>query len=228
MSDPETPEPAAIRSGYDRWATVYDHDANPLVALEEPLVREALGEVAGLAVLDLGCGTGRHALWLAAAGASVTAVDFSEGMLEEARRKPGAEGVRFLAHDLHQPLPLAAGSFDRVVSGLVLEHLRELDSFFAEARRMLRPGGGAVVSAMHPAMFLKGTQARFTDPETGEKVQPGSFAHPIGDFVMAAVRAGFTPEAIDERAPDADFARRYPRAEKYVGWPMLVVLRLHA
>jgi hypothetical protein len=45
---------------------------------------------------------------------------------------------------------------------------------------------------------------------------------------MAAVRAGFTLVGVDERAPDAAFAGRYPRAEKYVGWPMLVVLRLRA
>jgi len=215
-----------VRSGYDRWATIYDREANPLIALEEPVVREALGDVAGLSALDLGCGTGRHSVWLASAGATVTGIDFSEGMLEAARRKAGA--VRFLAHDLHQRLPLADGVFDRVVSGLVLEHLRELDAFFAEARRVLRPGGRAVVSAMHPAMFLKGVQARFTDPDSGEKVQPGSVAHSVGDFVMAAVRAGFTLEGVDERAPDADFAARYPRAEKYVDWPMLVVLRLRA
>jgi malonyl-CoA O-methyltransferase len=45
---------------------------------------------------------------------------------------------------------------------------------------------------------------------------------------MAAVRAGFALDGIDERAPDADFAARLPRAEKYVDWPMLVVLRLRA
>jgi SAM-dependent methyltransferase len=179
-------------------------------------------------VLDLGCGTGRHALWLAAAGARVTALDFSPGMLEEARRKPGAEGVSFRVHDLHEPLPFPAASFDRVVSGLVLEHLRELRGFFAEARRVLRPGGRAVVSAMHPAMFLRGAMARFTDPGTGEKVQPGSVAHSLGDFAVAASRAGFALEAIDERAPDDAFAARYPRAERYVGWPMLAVLRLSA
>jgi malonyl-CoA O-methyltransferase len=217
-----------IRAGYDRWALVCDHDANPLPALEEPFVHEALGVVAGLAVLDLGCGTGRHALRLAAARAAVTAVDFSEGMLAEARRKPGAESVRFLVHDLHDPLPLAGGSFDRVVSGLVLEHLRDLDGFFREARRMLRTGGRAVISAMHPAMFLRGSQARFTDPESGRVVQPGSLPHQLGDFVMAAVRAGFRVDQIGEHAPDAVFAARYPRAEKYIGWPMLVVLGLVA
>jgi malonyl-CoA O-methyltransferase len=228
MPETERPEGASVREGYDRWAAVYDRERNPLVGLEEPVVREVLGDVAGLRVLDLGCGTGRHALWLAGQGAAVTGVDFSEGMLEEARGKPGADSVRFLSHDLHQPLPFEDGTFDRVVSGLVLEHLKELEAFFAEARRVLRPGGRAVLSAMHPAMFLKGVQARFTDPGTGEKVQPGSVAHSIGDFVMAAVRAGFALEAVVERAPDTAFAARFPRAEKYTDWPMLVVLGLRA
>ena len=228
MAGASKPDPAAIRSGYDRWSEVYDHDLNPLVALEEPVVREALGDVSGLAVLDLGCGTGRHALWLSTRGANVTAVDFSEGMLNEARRKHGASRVRFLVHDLHQPLPFEAAAFDCVVSGLVLEHLHDLRFVFGEARRVLKPGGRAVVSAMHPAMYLRGVEARFTDPVTGEKVRPGSVVHALGDFVMAAVGAGFALEAIGERAPDADFAVRYPRAERYVAWPMLVVLSLRA
>jgi ubiquinone/menaquinone biosynthesis C-methylase UbiE len=216
----------AIRAGYDRWAVVYDHDANPLLALEDGLVRDALGDVAGKAVLDLGCGTGRHASWLAGAGATVTAIDFSEGMLAQARAKPGAAAIRFVTHDLHQPLPFADGVFDLAVSGLVLEHLRELAVFFGEARRVLRRDGRAVVSAMHPAMFLRQSQARFTDPDSGQVVQPGSFPHQLGDFVMAAVRAGFQLDGMGEYAPDAAFAARYPRAEKYVSWPMLVVFRL--
>jgi malonyl-CoA O-methyltransferase len=219
---------SGIRAGYDRWAQVYDHDANPLPALEEPFVQRAIGEASGLDVLDLGCGTGRHALRLAAAGARVTAVDFSAGMLAAARAKAGAAAIQFLVHDLHLPLALPEGSFDLVVSGLVLEHLRDLGEFFQESRRMLRPEGRAVISAMHPAMFLRGSQARFTDPESGQVIQPGSLAHQLGDFVMAAVQAGFGIDRIGEHAPDAAFAARYPRAEKYVGWPMLVVLELRA
>jgi malonyl-CoA O-methyltransferase len=215
-----------VRGGYDRWAGVYDHDANPLVNLEEPIVRALLSDVCGLRVLDLGCGTGRHAIWLANHNADVTAADFSQGMLDQARTKPGAAAVRFLVHDLNMPLPFADTTFDCVVSGLVLEHLIDLDLFFREARRVLRPGGRAVVSAMHPAMFLVDVQAQFRDPTSGEKIRPGSLPHQIGDFVMAALRAQFRIDEILERSPDAAFAAQFPRAEKYVGWPMLVVLVL--
>jgi 2-polyprenyl-3-methyl-5-hydroxy-6-metoxy-1,4-benzoquinol methylase len=221
-------ELGGVRKGYDQWAAVYDHDANPLPALEEPHVRQAVGEPRGLVVLDLGCGTGRHSLWLAAGGAQVTAVDFSEGMLSQARTKRGAEAIRFLCHDLHEPLSFADGTFDLIVSGLVVEHLRNLDAFFREANRLVRPGGRTIVSAMHPAMFLRGSQARFTDPGSGEIVQPGSLPHQLSDLVMNALKAGFRLEHIAEYAPDAEFAAQYPRAEKYVGWPMLVVLQLRA
>jgi len=228
VAEPRKPEKAAIQHGYDRWSEIYDQEENPLIGLEEPVVREALGDVAGLEVLDLGCGTGRHALWLAGAGASVTAVDFSAGMMEKAWAKPGAERVRFVVHDLHERLPFADAAFDRVVSGLVLEHLEDLAAFFGEARRVLKPGGRAVVSGMHPAMFLRDVRARFHDPLTGEKVEPGSVEHGISDYVMAAVRTGFSLEGIVEQAPDAAYAARCSRAEKYVGWPMLLVLSLRA
>ena len=71
---------AKEREGYARWAMVYDDDQNPLQALEGALVQQACGNVEGLRVLDMGCGTGRHTLWLAQAGAEVTGIDFSEAI----------------------------------------------------------------------------------------------------------------------------------------------------
>ena len=80
--------------------------------IEQAHVEAAMGQVAGLRVLDVGCGTGRHALRLASAGAVVTGVDFSEGMLEHARRKAGELGLSptFAQHDIAEPFPFGAAS----------------------------------------------------------------------------------------------------------------------
>src|SRR5881392_1110765 len=86
------------REGYDLWAEIYDAEDNPLIALEEPLVAALLGQVCELAIADVGCGTGRHALRLAEAGANATALDFSARMLERAKGKPGARNVHFIPH----------------------------------------------------------------------------------------------------------------------------------
>jgi malonyl-CoA O-methyltransferase len=213
-----------VREGYDRWSSIYDVDLNPLVALEERHFDRLLGEVRGLAVLDLGCGTGRHAVRLANRGARVTALDLSRGMLEQARRKAGDLPIEFREHDLSIALPFADASFDRVVSGLVLEHLADLEAFFREVRRVLRPGGRAVVSTLHPAMRLKSLRARFVDPSTGVKTEVAGGPQSFAELVLAVLRAGLSIETIEEHAADAELAAGFPRAEKHVGWPLLLLL----
>src|SRR5258707_4371920 len=132
---PTEMEVVPTQAGYDRWAEFYDGEDNPLVLLEEQHIGAVTGNVAGLVVADIGCGTGRHALRLAAAGARVTAVDFSEAMLARARAKPGAEAITFVCHDLAKPFPLPGAAFDRGFCCLVLDHIAELDRVFLELHR---------------------------------------------------------------------------------------------
>ena len=214
------------RDGYDRWADIYDTEDNPLIVLEEPRVRELLGDVRGLRIADIGCGTGRHAVRLASEGAIVTAVDFSEGMMQKARAKPGAGAIQWLHHDVGRPLPLADGHFDRVLCALVVDHLQPLETFFRELGRICQPGGFVVVSSFHPAMMLRGIQARFVDPATGRDTRPASAANSVSDYVLGAVRAGMTIEQMSEHAVDEAFAARSARAAKYLNWPMLLMMRL--
>jgi len=218
-------ERVSTQEGYDRWAAIYDEEDNPLVLLEERHVLDLLGDVRGLEVVDLGCGTGRHTLRLAAAGARVTALDFSNGMIARARGKPGWERVRFVAHDLTRPWPLADHAFDRVLSCLVLDHIGDLGAFLGECRRVCRPAGFVLVSVFHPALMLRGIQARFIDPSTGRDVRPASHPHAIADYVMGAVRSGLRIDHMSEHAVDAELARASPRAAKYLGWPLLLLLR---
>ncbi len=218
----ESPLVLPTREGYDRWAEIYDTEQNPLVALEEPVVDRLLGDVAGLDVVDVGCGTGRHAVRLAGRGARVVGVDFSDGMLARARAKEGAEGVRWLVHDVARPpLPLEARAFDRVLCALVVDHIPALPAFFAELGRLCRPHGRVVVTAMHPALLLKGTQARFHDPRSGRETRPHSFAHRIADYVNGARAGGLGIHRVGEVDVDEELASRVPRAQRYLGWPML-------
>src|SRR6185436_14369452 len=172
------------REGYDRWSAWYDDDPNPLVHLEACHLPGLLGDVRGLDIADLGCGTGRHALRLSAAGARVTALDFSEGMLARARSKPGAGAVRFIRHDLCEPLPLDTASFDRVLCCLVLDHIAPLEPFLRELARICRADGFIITSVIHPAMHLREVRARFTDPAGGEVVRPASVEHRLSDYVL--------------------------------------------
>lgn len=214
------------REGYDLWAAIYDEEDNPLIRLESAEVMRALGELRGREAADLGCGTGRHTLAMAGAGAKVTALDFSEGMLAKAMSKPGAEEVSFIRHDLLQPLPLDSNRFDRVTCCLVLEHVRDLDHVFGEMGRISKPGARIVVSEMHPAMMLRGVTAHFHDPATGRRVYPESARNQISGFLMAAIRAGLEIEDLRERAVDENLAAASPRAAKHLGWPLLFLMVL--
>lgn len=220
------PEILSTQHGYDRWSEIYDQEINPLVMIEEPQLASLLGDVRGLDLLDVGCGTGRHAIRLGREGARVTGVDFSTGMLEKARGKSGAESVRFLAQDATGALPFEAAAFDRVISCLVVDHVRDLQAFFAELRRVCRRDGFMVVSVMHPAMMLKGVQARFQDPQTGVEVRPESVPNQISDYVRGATSAGLRILDLSEHAADHALIARAPRAEKYLGWPMLFLMKL--
>ena len=214
-----------VKDGYDRWAMVYDHDRNPLQGLEGPLVQQACGNVRGFNVLDMGCGTGRHTLWLAQAGANVTGIDFSEAMLEKAREKTKGYSIKLIKHDLHERLPFVPGEFDMVISGLVLEHIADLAFHFSEVERVLANSGRAVISAMHPAMFLRDSQAQFTDPCSGEKIRPGSLPHQLSEIVMGAVSSSLELVHFSEYFADAQLAANFARSEKFIGWPMLALFQ---
>jgi ubiquinone/menaquinone biosynthesis C-methylase UbiE len=95
-------------------------------------------------VLDLGCGDGRYAAKLAAAGCAVTGIDPSHEALERAK---GAHPELELAAPRDDgTLPLDDSSFEAVVCINVLEHVADTQLLLSEARRVLTPGGRLVVA----------------------------------------------------------------------------------
>jgi ubiquinone/menaquinone biosynthesis C-methylase UbiE len=218
-------DPIPPRDGYDRWAPDYDAHDNPLVLLETPVVAALVGDVRERDVADIGCGTGRWTLRWCDAGARVTGVDFSLGMLDVLRDKLRARSLVLLEHDLTRGIPLPDAAFDVVTCCLVLEHLPDLPRAIAELGRICRPGGHVVISDLHPEMTRRGLHARFRDA-SGNVQQIHGEHRSVSDYVMAASRAGLQVDTIDEHVMDEVTARPSAKAKKYIGEPLLLAMRL--
>jgi demethylmenaquinone methyltransferase/2-methoxy-6-polyprenyl-1,4-benzoquinol methylase len=134
--------PDAVRSMFDRIAPVYDVMNRVMTAGLDLRWRRlaAAGAVRpGDAVLDAACGTGDLAVaCLRAGAATVTGLDFSERMLERARRKEAA--IEWVQGDL-LALPFADGSFDAATVGFGVRNVADLELALRELRRVLRPEG---------------------------------------------------------------------------------------
>ena len=180
-----------VARAYDVWADVYDTQPNATRDLDAAVVRSQDPALFQGDVLELGAGTGKNTGWLAPRARSLLALDASEGMLQRARQRPGVERVRFVQHDLLTPWPTPDGSHDTLVCNLVLEHVEDLSFIFAEARRVVRPGGHFFVCELHPFRQLQGSQARFENPRTQETQLVRAHLHDVSEYLNAAARAGF-------------------------------------
>lgn len=205
------------KRAYNLWAEIYDQYPNPTVAMDDRFFPAFYGSVAGAAVLEVGCGTGRHTVRLAREAASVTGVDPSAGMLAQARRKlPPA--VTLLEGDFLE-LSFQKRAFDVVLESLVLEHVGELQRFFTQAHGALKPGGVLYLSELHPVRLARGTKAHFKDPASGAEIETASHAHRAEDFLRAA--EGFALVETRECLGDEALAGLKPGWEKYLGMPMI-------
>lgn len=173
-------------TGYRAWARTYDEPGNPLIAVDEPIVRRMFDALPAGDAVDVACGTGRFAALLAAAGHRVTGVDSSPDMLAVAR--PKVPGARFVLGDARR-LPVPGASADLVTCGLALPHLPALGPVFAEFARVLRPGGQVITSDIHwQSLYLGGIASAVTDGGAEERL-PASRFRP-SDYLAAALAAG--------------------------------------
>ena len=105
-------------------------------------VRRAVVTRPAMRVLDVAAGTGASSIEFVRAGAGVVAVDFSEGMLEEGRRRHPE--IDFRQADAMN-LPFEDNSFDAVTTSFGLRNIQDFDRALREFYRVLRPGGHLVV-----------------------------------------------------------------------------------
>jgi len=131
------------------WRKAVDDPA----AVLDPAERPWLEAVAGREVCVLGSGDNEVAFALAGLGARVTSVDISERRLEIAAERARTLGIAptFVRADVTDLAPLADGAFDLVYTGGHMSiWISDIGRYYAEAVRVLRPGGTFVVNDYHP------------------------------------------------------------------------------
>lgn len=198
MIDPRAEQ---LRAGYATIARAYREQVGGELA-GKPLDRAFLAafaeRCAGL-VVDLGCGPGHVAKFLAECGAQVEGVDLSPEMIEQARA--AFPGLHFRVADMHA-LPHADGSISGIVAFYAIVHLQspELIAPFTECRRVLAPGGLLAVA------FHAGDETVHLEELFGVATRLDFVMHRPEAVSASIIRAGFTIEARLDRAP-------YPNVE---------------
>ena len=138
-----------------RWAFAYDFVVRVLTLNREGAMREESVRLAGIergaTVLDVGCGTGSltlRAKTLAGSEGQVYGIDAAPEMIATARRKAQAAGAQVnFQVGVIEALEFADGTFDRVLSSLMMHHLPDelKGRALAEIYRVLKPGGQLLI-----------------------------------------------------------------------------------
>lgn len=202
-----------IQDAYTRWAATYDSDRNLTRDLDRLATERTLLNGQYRNILELGCGTGKNTALLHRVGRQILALDFSTGMLREAKTKVSADHVLFVRADLTKPWPAKTGSFELVVCNLVLEHIEDLNPIFSQASEALMTGGQFFVSELHPFRQYQGTQANFRTQQ--ETVSIEAFMHHVSDFTESARANGLAVETIKEWWHEED-VNKFPRLVSFL------------
>jgi SAM-dependent methyltransferase len=203
-----------------------------------PLLLELLMIGRGQTLLDLGTGTGWVLDEIRSSGAVGIGVEVN-AVLAHAASRFGAVVVGRLP-DLSW---FVEGSFDAVSAVLVLEHISDLDSLFAESARVTRPGGTLTLVINHPQITAPGS-APVVDPVDGEVfwrwgsyLDSGSTEEPAGDgtvtfhhrtmaeLLNAAAAAGWCLERAIETGLSDELVDGDPLLELQQGLPRLLGVR---
>jgi len=195
-----------------------------------PAVEKLLQPAAGERLLDVACGNGLTSRLLAHAQASVTAVDFSETMIQLAKKRSNLANIDYRVIDVTNRealLDLGVGAFDGALCNMALMDIAEIDPLMKALGSLLRPGGRFVFSVLHPCFNNPSTIqmgeledragtfvttysvkiSRYLTPYSqpglaihGQPVPHLYFHRPLSALLAPALEAGLVMDAIEERA----------------------------
>lgn len=223
---PDDPEKAAPRADSDSVRRVWNANAgfwdsqmgegNEFhLRVLLPSLERLLALRAGDRALEIACGNGQLARWMARHGASVVATDLSDQLIERARRKPavgpGRVDLRVVdASDEAALRALGSREFDVVVCNMALMDMPEIEPLARALPELLGPGGRFVFSVTHPCFN------RSDSPRVARWSDEGGV---VRETVGLEIRAYLTPRAVEGVA-----VLGQPLAQSYFERPIELLL----
>jgi SAM-dependent methyltransferase len=226
------------RAYWDRQSDEYQERHEEFIGRPEPRwgmwqvpesELQALGDVAGKDVLELGCGAAQWSILLARRGACAVGLDNSERQLEHARERMAAAGLDFpLVHAAAESILLPDASFDVVFCDHGAMTFADPLLVVPEVARLLRPGGLFAFSHFSPLGWICHDDEadevvdrlgldyfgihRFDDPDGSVQFNLG-----YGDWIRLFRSSGLSVEALIEIRPPEGAASTY-RTEAETAW----------
>jgi ubiquinone/menaquinone biosynthesis C-methylase UbiE len=167
--------------------------------------------------LDLGCSTGLFTEYALRHGASVTAIDASQAMINKLTQKIKSPNVKLHCADIGQPMPfLESASFDVIICSLVMDYIKDWEPMLAELYRVLKKGGRLVIATGHPfASYLYLTRISKIESYFDFKMIEDTWAvrsphpfkthyytRPLHEVLRPMIQSKFKIISIDEPPPD--------------------------
>lgn len=191
-----------IANAYNSWSAQYDTNDNKTRDLEELALKKLLSGKTYKHCLEVGCGTGKNTQWLLSICDQITAIDFSEGMLEIAKNKILSDKVNFIEADITKDWTFAKDTYDLVTFSLMLEHIEDLNAVFQKLAKLSNKCTRVYIGELHPFKQYAGSKARF-ETENGTEVLT-CFNHHVTDFIQAANASGFQLLQLEEQFDEED------------------------
>ncbi|MBY0472861.1 methyltransferase domain-containing protein [Patescibacteria group bacterium] len=211
------------------WGGVADWYSSYLETTEDsyqkqvilPNLLRILDSKSGMKVIDIACGQGFFSREFAAAGAEVVGADIAQALITQAKKLSG-KTVQYYVAPADNLNFTKSGVFDAATIVLAIQNIKNIDGTFAEAKRVLKPGGKLVMVLMHPAFRIPGHSSWGFDEETKEQyrrvdsylsaqkaelfVHPGkegsaktiSYHRSLQDFSKSLCKAGFAITRLEE------------------------------
>ncbi|MGE3270154.1 MAG: class I SAM-dependent methyltransferase [Chloroflexota bacterium] len=219
----------------DGWADAYEHAA----------FKSLLPEVTGRRALDLGCGTGQWARFLAESGASeVIGVDLSEQMLAVARADRAHPNVTYQRNSM-EGAAFPPGRFELVISSLAFHYVEDFAGLARRIADWLTPSGHLVFSNEHPVYLSRATGEGWVRDADGQAQhwalsRYGDEGLRVENWITDGIQkyhrmvstilnnlsdAGLLIERVLEPMPDAEMLARHPEWSQESHRPFCLLVR---